>query len=127
MASAYSQPEDQCFTNPPDTSMVGNDNDDTPKGESTKDCDCQDEEYVMESESPQLHSQSELNDLVRDLSLSKESFELLAFVFKEITSSFQGQEFPSLGVERVSTYNTLTIKEALCTATISQVFLLKWE
>ena len=106
--------------------MVGNDNDDTPKGESTEDCDCQNEDYVIESESPKLHSQSELNDLVRDLSHSKESSELLAFVFKEITS-FQGQEFPSLGLERASTYNTLTIKEALCTATISQTFLLKWE
>ena len=57
--------------------MVVNDDDDTPKDESTGDCDCQDEDYVMESESPQLFSQSELNDLVPDLPLSKESSEHL--------------------------------------------------
>ena len=55
--------------------MVYIDDDDTAKGESTGDCDCKD--YAMESESPQLFSQSELNDLARDLSLSKESSELL--------------------------------------------------
>ena len=37
----------------------------------------------MESGSPQLHSPSELNDLVRDLSLSKESSELLASRLKK--------------------------------------------
>ena len=62
---------------------VDKDDNDTPKEESTGDCDCQDENYVMESESSQLFSQSELNDLVRDLSLSKESSQLQASRLKE--------------------------------------------
>ena len=64
------------FTNLPGIYMVDNNDDDTLKSESTGDCDCKD--YIMESESPQLFLQSELNDLVPDLSLSKRSSELLA-------------------------------------------------
>ena len=71
--------------------MVDNDDDDTPKGESTGDFDRQDDDYVMESESLQLFSQSELHDVVRDLSFSKESSELLGL--KKRTSSFQEQKF----------------------------------
>ena len=51
--------------------MVDNDDDDAPMGESTRNFDCKNEDYVVEAEPPQLFSQSELNDLVRDLSLSK--------------------------------------------------------
>ena len=58
------------FTNLPDIYMVDNDDDDALKGESTGDCDCKD---VMKSESPQLFSESELNEVVGDRSLSKES------------------------------------------------------
>ena len=57
--------------------MVDNEDNDKPKGESNGDCTCQDQGYVMESEFPQLFSQSELSDLVQDLSLSKKSSELL--------------------------------------------------
>ena len=52
--------------------MVDNDDDDAPMGESTRNFDCKDEDYVVEAKPPQLFSQSELNDLVQDLSLSKE-------------------------------------------------------
>ena len=71
------------FTNLPYIYMVDNDDDDTPKSESTRDYDCQDEDHVVESGSPQLFSQSELNNLVRDISLSTESSELLPFRLKK--------------------------------------------
>ena len=70
-------------TNLPGIYMVDNDDDDTPKSKATRDCDFRDEDCVIESESPKLFSQSELNNLVRDLSLSKESSELLASRLKE--------------------------------------------
>ena len=60
------------FRNLPDLYMVDNDDDDAPIGESTRNFDCRDEDYVVEAEPPQLFSKSELDDLVRDLSLSKE-------------------------------------------------------
>ena len=107
--------------------MVDNDDDDAPMGESTRNFDYKDEDYVVEAEPPQLFSQSELNDLVRDLSLSKESSELLASRLKEKTSYFHAQGFPSIGLERASSCNILTIKETLCAAIISQVFLMKWK
>ena len=107
--------------------MVDNNDDDAPMGESTRNSDRKDEDYVVEAEPPQLFSQSELNDLVRDLSLSKESSELLASRLKEEASPFQEQGFPSIGLERASSRNILTIKETLCTAIISQVFLMKWK
>ena len=66
--------------------MVDNDDDDAPMCESTRSFDCKDEDYVVEAEPPQLFSQSELNDLVRDLSLSKESSELLGLKKKPPTS-----------------------------------------
>ena len=93
--------------------MVDNDNDDAPMGESTRNIDWKDEDYVVEAEPPQLFLQSELNDLVRDISLSKESSELLASRLKEKTSYFQEQGFPSIGLEGASSCNTLTIKETL--------------
>ena len=43
----------------------------------------EDEEVVLEDNAPHLFSQKELNDLVRDLSLSKDSAELLASRLKE--------------------------------------------
>ena len=113
--------------NLPDLYMVDNDDDDAPMGESTRNFDCKDEDYVVEAEPPQLFSQSGLNDLVRDRSLSKESSELLASRLKEETSYFQEQGFPSIGLERASSCNISKIKETLCTAIISQVFLMKWE
>ena len=107
--------------------MVDNDNDDTPIVESTRNSDRKDEDYVVVAEPPQLFSQSELNDLVRDLSLSKESSELLVSRLKEKTAPFQEQGFPSIGLERASSGNILTIKEILCTAIVSQVFSMKWK
>ena len=107
--------------------MVDNDDDEAPMGESTRNFDFQDGDCVMEAEPPQLFSQPELNDLVRDLSLSKESSEILASRLKGETSYFQEQGFPSIGLERASSCNISKIKENLCTAIISQVFLLKWE
>ena len=59
--------------------LVVNNDDDRPKGESIGDCACQDEDYVMESESPQLFSQSELIDLVPDLPLSKRIISVSGF------------------------------------------------
>ena len=99
--------------------MLDNDDDDAQMGESTRNFDCKDEDYVVEAEPSQLFSQSELNDLVRDLSLSKESSELLASRLKENTSYFHEQGFPSIGLERASSCNIMTIKETLCTAIIS--------
>ena len=107
--------------------MVDNDDYDAPMVESARNFDCKDEDYVVEAEPPQLFSQSKLNDFVRDLSLSKESSELLASRLKEKTSYFQEQGFPSIGLERASSCNISKIKETLCTAIISQVFLMKWE
>ena len=57
--------------------MVDSDDYDAPMGESARNFDRKYEDYVVEAEPPQLFSQSELNDLVRDLSFSKESSELL--------------------------------------------------
>ena len=51
--------------------MVDNGDDDAPMGESTRNFDFQDEGNEMEAEPPQLFSQPELNDLVRDLSFQK--------------------------------------------------------
>ena len=45
------------------------------------------EEAVLEDDAPHPFSQKELNDLVRDLSLSMDSAELLASRLKEKTSS----------------------------------------
>ena len=53
------------------------------RGESTVDCELQDEGYAMESESSQILWQSEFNDFVRDLSLSKESAKLLGSRLEE--------------------------------------------
>ena len=75
------------FKSLPDLHMVDNDDDDPPMDESTRNFDCQDQDYVMEAEPPQLLSQSKLDELVGDLSLSKESSELLGF--EEKTSYFQ--------------------------------------
>ena len=86
------------FKNLPDIDMVDNGDDDTPKGESSGDWDCKYEDYVMEPESPQLFSQSELNNLVRYLSLSKQSSELLASRLKE--------KNPLLPGTRISFYRT---------------------
>ena len=102
--------------------MVDNDNDDTPKGESTRDCDCQDEDYVMERESPQLFSQSDLNDLVQDLSLSEESTEILASKLREKNLLLPGTRISFYRTRESISCNNLTIKDALCTATISQTF-----
>ena len=73
--------------------MVDNDDDDAPIVESTRNFDCKDGDYVVEAEPPQLFSQSELNDLVRDLSLSKESSELLASRFKEKPPTSRNKDF----------------------------------
>ena len=89
--------------------MVDNDDDDAPKGESTRNFDCKDEDYVVEAEPPQLFSQSELNDLLRDLSLSKESSELLASRLKEKNLLLPGRRISSIGLERASSCNVLTI------------------
>ena len=47
----------------------------------------EDEELVLEDDAPHSFSQKELNDLVRDLSLSTDFAELLASRLKEKTSS----------------------------------------
>ena len=59
------------FKNLPDLYIADNNDDDVPMGESTRNFYCKDEDYVVEAEPPQLFSQSEFNNLVRDLSLSK--------------------------------------------------------
>ncbi|KAI6650057.1 hypothetical protein LOD99_6272 [Oopsacas minuta] len=64
----------------------------------------EDEDFIpcvlSRSNSPQLFNPSELNDLVRDLDLPKESAELLGSRLKEKTCFSQKQNFTHIGTER---------------------------
>ncbi|KAI6651261.1 hypothetical protein LOD99_5408 [Oopsacas minuta] len=64
----------------------------------------EDEDFIpcalSRSNSPQLFNQSELNDLVRDSDIPKESAELLGFRLKEKTCFSKKQNFTHIGTER---------------------------
>ena len=80
----------------------------------------EDEEVVLEDIAPHPFSQKELNDLVRDLSLSKDSAELLASRLKEKTPfwqcSHQASRVPPFFSLQWRTWCTVQILRSFCSS-----------
>ena len=82
----------------------------------------EDEEVVLKDDAPHPFSQKELNDLVRDLSLSMDSAELLASRLKEKTCSLTvlGSASSAIGIKSASIFFS-TVKDLVYYADIAQL------
>ena len=82
------------------------------------------EEVVLVEDAPHPFSQMVLNDLVRDLNLSKNSAELLASRLKEKTPLWQcSHQLLSLQASRVPPFFFSTVKDLVYCADITQLLL----
>ena len=83
------------------------------------------EEVVLEDNAPHPFSQKELNDLVRDLSLSKDSAEQLASRLKGKKSSLivLASASSASGIKSTSVFFFSTVKDLVYSADIAQLLL----
>lgn len=80
----------------------------------------EDEEVVFEDDAPYPFSQKELNDLVRDLSLSKDSAELLASRLKKISLRVLATASSATGINNTSVFSIK--KRTWCTVQVLRSF-----